>query len=211
MVIMRFTIAWFLLCFVSACSVGGLIGDKKQTVPPVDVSTFPPMRVVAYDITVPTSLSVSEDNAYKPIADIVWRGDPYGSRYPQVKAIFDAGVKKGISTVSGTVPVRLEIVVRRFHSQSERVRYSYGGKYEIEYDLTISASGVGQVLVPTYTVYIEADAPGGIAALAAEQSGRTEKIDNINLIAQSIYTQLTGKFPAVASAALTKDSPSVAQ
>ena len=179
------------LLLLAAC--GGATTNAGATRAPVDVTQMPAMQVASFTVTVPETLSVSEENTYDPSADIVWRGDPFGPRFPQVKAVTEAGVEAGIRNLTGNRPVILDIVVRRFHSQTEKVRYSFGGKYEIVYDLRVRDARTGEVIIPTYRVSAVADAPGGIEALAADQAGRTEKLDNINLIAGSIYTQLTGQ------------------
>ncbi len=178
------------LLLLAGCS-GGLISGGK-TVPPVDVTQLPPMRVELFSVVVPETLTVSEENSYKPKSDIVWRGDPYGPRYAQVKAIFEAGIRDGVKDLSGSVPVNLHIVVQRFHSQTQKVRYTFGGQYEIEYDLQVSDARSGAILIPAYRVYAIEDAPGGSDAIVADDEGRTEKADNIALIAASIRTQLTG-------------------
>lgn len=179
-----------LFLLLAGCS-GGIMGGPK-TVAPVDVTQLPSMRVASYAVVVPETLTVSEENSYRPNADIVWRGDPIGPRHPQVKAIFEEGVEKGTKDLDGSVPVALDIVVQQFHSQSEKVRYSFGGMYEIGYELTVRNATSGEIIIPTYRVYTEIDAPAGIEALAADQAGRTEKIDNIALIGNSVHTQLTG-------------------
>ncbi len=179
------------LIMLASCGDTPYLGGATK--PPVDVTKLPAMRVASFDVTVPETLTVSEDNSLDPSEDIVWRGDPFGPRYPQVKAVMETGIAAGIKGLEGDVPVRLDIVVQRFHSQTQKVRYSYGGKYEVEYDLTVLNAKTGDVIIPTYRVVAEIDAPGGVEALAADQQGRTEKIDNINLIAHSIYMQLTGQ------------------
>ena len=183
-------VAGMFLALLAGC--GGSPFANRTTNPPVDVTQLEPMRVVSFNVTVPETLEVSEDNSYDPSADIVWRGDPFGSRYPQVKAIFETGIAAGVGDLAGSQPVILDIVVTRFHSQSEKIRYSFGGKYEVGYELRVRDADSNAVIVPNYHVYTEIDAPGGVEALAADQAGRTEKLDNINLIARSIYMQLTG-------------------
>ncbi len=174
---------------LASCSGGPLGGTT--TVAPVDVSQLEPMRVASFTVTVPESLSVSEENSYDPRADIVWRADPPGSRYSQVQAVMEAGIRAGTDDLDGTLPVALNIVVQRFHSQTQKVRYSFGGDYEVHYDLEVRDARNGSVVIPAYRVYAVEDAPGGNAALAADLQGRTEKMDNIDLIARSIRTQLT--------------------
>ncbi len=181
---------------LAACSMGPFA--PPQTVAPVDVTQLAPMRVASVDVSVPETLTVSEDNSYDPKADIVWRGDPFGPRYPQVKAVVEAGIQAGTKDLDGNVPVDLVVVVQRFHSQTQKVRYSFGGKYEIYYDLEVRDARSGEVIIPSYTVYAIADAPGGDDALVADQEGRTEKDDNIALMADSIRAQLTGTVVAPA-------------
>lgn len=181
------------LSLVAACGDPTLLGGNTER--PLDVEALPPMKIASYTVSVPDTLTVSEANSYDPSADIVWRGDPFGPRLPQVQAVFETGIKQARSSIEGEIPVRLEVVVQRFHSQTQKTRYSYGGRYEIEYDLTVLNSTTGDVIIPRYRVYANSQAPGGIEALAAEQAGRTEKVDNINLIASSVFIQLTGRQP----------------
>ncbi len=193
---MRFTKtlgAVFALLLLAACGDDHFVSPKTE--PPVDVTQLPPMRVASFTVTVPETLSVSEDNTYDPSEKIVWRGDPFGPRHPQVKAVVETGIAAGIKDLNGKVPVILDIVVQRFHSQTEKIRYSFGGKYEVEYDLQVRDARSGAVIIPAYRVYAEVDAPGGADALAADHEGRTQKDDNIKLIAESIRTQLTGIAP----------------
>ena len=58
--------------------------------PEADAVPAPDFSVVDVRVIVPETLKVSEANTYKPRADIVWRGDPYGNRYEQVAAIMRA-------------------------------------------------------------------------------------------------------------------------
>ena len=190
MVRLKIVMASLMLVLLAACGESFTAGPTE---PPLDVTQLAPMRVSSFTVTVPPTLTVSEENTYDPKAEIVWRADPFGPRHPQVKAVMEAGVAAGIRPLTGDTPVVLDIVVRWFHSQTEKVRYSFGGKYELAYDLTVRDARSGDVIIPTYRVFAIVDAPGGIEALAADQAGRTEKIDNINLVAGSIYTQLTGR------------------
>jgi len=83
--------------------------------------------VTSTKIVVPSYLEVSEANTLYPVADIVWRGDPYGDRRGQVKAIFEAAVARVAPRLHGAEKVEADIVVRRFHSLTGHARLTVGG------------------------------------------------------------------------------------
>ena len=187
----------FILGFVLAlagCSVGGgaFVGGLKGNGSSVDVTQLPSMRVVGLDITVPRSLTVSEADSYKPVADIVWREDPFGDRYEQVKAIFEEGIGQGARSLQGDLPVVLHIELRRFHALTERTRYSIGGMHEIAFMLSVTNGRTGDVIIPPYLVRSSFVAYGGAKALAAERVGLTQKVRITRHLAALIRQELTG-------------------
>lgn len=133
-------------------------------------------RVTKVNVVVPETLTVSEANGIKPRADIVWREDAYGDRHAQVKAIMEAGLKRGAKALSGQRPVVLDVQVVRFHAQTERVRYSsLPSEHEIEFMLTVRDANTGEVLVPSHMVNATFHAYGGDEAVAADRAGITQK------------------------------------
>ena len=187
----------FILGFVLAlagCSVGGgaFVGGLKGNGSSVDVTQLPSMRVVGLDIKVPRSLTVSEADSYKPVADIVWREDPFGDRYEQVKAIFEEGIGQGARSLQGDLPVVLHIELRRFHAVTERTRYSIGGMHEIAFMLSVTNGRTGDVIIPPYLVRSSFVAYGGAKALAAERVGLTQKVRITRHLAALIRQELTG-------------------
>ncbi|MEE9388352.1 MAG: DUF6778 family protein [Paracoccaceae bacterium] len=193
------------LFLLTACSgnVTGLFGSQFSGLKnAVDVSELPPMRVVGMVIEVPETLVVSEDNSYKPIADIVWREDPFGNRYSQVKTIIENAVASGVSTMSGALPVVLHIQVTRFHALTQRTRNSIGGVHEIHFLLTVTNKRTGEVMVPTYLVDSSLPGFGGTKAIEAERIGLTQKIRISAHLSSRILQELTGVQPVALAPSL---------
>ncbi len=180
---------------LSACSPGGGGGLFNASAGPaktVDVTQLPSMRVVGVTITVPKTLTVSEADTYKPVADIVWRGDPYGDRYAQIKAIFEDGIGRGVRALQGDLPVVVHIEVRKFHALTERTRYSIGGTHAIDFLLSVTNGRTGEVIIPPYLVRSKLRGYGGEQALAAERIGLTQKVRITAHLAALIQQELTG-------------------
>ena len=135
---------------------------------------------------VPDDMTVSEANSYYPIADIVWRGDPLGNRSEQISSIFQTAIMSAGEGLTGCVPVTVDVTLVRFHSLTERTRYSVGGVHSIKFDLTIRSAATGGILEPTRRINGDFAALGGYAALAADNEGQTQKV--------RITTHLTNLF-----------------
>lgn len=145
------------------------------------------------DITVdvPQTLVVSEANRYFPHGDIVWRGDPPGDRHKQVAAIFEQGLKEGTADLEGEVPVLVGVEILRFHSLSEKTRYSFGGVHSIRFELSIRSAESGLLLEPKRMIQADLEGFGGDEALAAERAGQTQKVRITDHLATVIKKELT--------------------
>ncbi len=148
------------------------------------------MRVTKINVTVPRSLKVSEANSYYPNADIVWRGDPIGDRYAQVQSIYETAFARGTKGMSGTTPVTLDVQVVRFHSVTEKTRYSTGGVHNNIFLMTVRDARTGQPLAPTRKVEADLPAYGGNEAIEAERRGQTQKVRVTDYLASVIRTEL---------------------
>ena len=126
-------------------------------------------------VDVPERLVVSEENVYYPIADIVWRGDIEGNRRTQVGRIVDAGVLAGMRHLEGPRPVNVDVELLRFHSLTEKARYSMGGVHSIRYRLSVVDAETGEILFGPRRVVADLRAYGGQEAVEAELEGRTQK------------------------------------
>lgn len=141
---------------------------------------------------VPDDMTVSEANSYYPIADIVWRGDPLGNRSEQISAIFQTAIMSAGEGLTGSVPVTVDVTLVRFHSLTERTRYSVGGVHSIKFDLTIRSAATGEILEPTRRINGDFAALGGYAALAADNEGQTQKVRITTHLTNLFYSELTG-------------------
>ncbi|MGR3661036.1 MAG: DUF6778 family protein [Paracoccaceae bacterium] len=193
----KIIVALIALVVLSACSSGGFGGAAKmQGASVVDVSQLPSMRVVGVNISVPRSLKVSEENSIKPKADIVWHGDPYGDRYAQVHKVMEDGIGKGVAGIQGNLPVVVTIEMTRFHALTPRTRYGIGGVHEINFNMMVTNSRTGDVIIPWYPVDASFKGYKGDQAVEAENRGLTQKVRIENQLAAIIRQELTG-VPAV--------------
>jgi hypothetical protein len=154
-------------------------------------------NVVDLDVTVPRTLEVSEQNLYYPGSDIVWRGEPMGDRYEQVQAIFEDGMGRGVREIDGSRDVRVAIEVRRFHSLTEKARYTTGGVHSIRFIITVYDAGTGNPIEGPRLVAADLDAYGGDVALQAERAGQTQRVRVTDHLSRVIQQQLGD--PVVAS------------
>lgn len=160
---------------LSACSTF----DPATRSAPMEAMAFQPVEP-SFDVTelriqVPKDLRVSEANSYYPVADIVWRGDPIGDRHKQVLDIFATAMQRGTDPMDGVQDVAVDISVRRFHSLTEKARYTIGGVHSIRFRLTVRDAATGEVIIPERTINGDLAALGGRAAVAAEAQGITQK------------------------------------
>ena len=143
-------------------------------------ATAPAMKVESYEVRVPQALKVSEANSYYPSGDIVWRGEPMGDRHAQVKRIFEKSLERGAKGANGTVPVLVDIEVKRFHALTEKTRYTVGGRHEIKFVMNFLNPETRQPVAAPREIDATFKAYGGARAVAAERNGITQqvRIDN---------------------------------
>ncbi len=150
-------------------------------------------KVVQVTVNVPQTLRVSEANRYYPSGDIVWREDPIGDRHAQVKTIMEGALTQGTSLLDGDRPVILQVMVTRFHALTEKARYTIGGVHAIQFYMTVVDAETGETLVPTKFIKADFDGLGGMAAIAAEQRGVTQKVRITQQVANVIRLELSGQ------------------
>jgi len=186
MFINRLVIAAAITLGVSACSLED-IGSVGQ--PPIEVER----SYVLSDFTFGASdgITVSEEEGYYPVADIVWRGDPRGPRVEQIGAMFQTAFDRSQKNVRGAVPVVVDFELRRFHGVTNRSRYSVGGVYNIVFNLTVRDARSGEVIEPSRRVVANLDAPGGNEAVVLEESGQTEKVRVTDFLTTVLMDELS--------------------
>lgn len=146
-------------------------------------------------IAFPADLRISESNGFYPIADIVWRGDPIGDRRQQIGEMMQTAFQAGTADMDGDTPVVLDVTVRRFHSLTERTRYSVGGVHSIFFDLSIRDAETGTVIEGPRRIDASFPALGGQAAIRAENAGQTQKVRIIDHLTYLIGTELAPAEP----------------
>ena len=164
------------------------LGTAIQALP---AAAAPRYAVKGVTVRVPETLKVSEANLYYPIADIVWRGDPRGDRYAQVRTIFDTALARGTAAMASGTPVLVDVEVTRFHALTEKARYSMGGTYSMQFLLTVRDARTGAIIDGPREVVADTPAAGGERALAEEARGLTPKVVVTTRLAEVIATELT--------------------
>lgn len=127
-------------------------------------------------ISVPKALVVSEANSYYPNADIVWRGEGFGDRHQQIKAIFEASMTRGVQDMKGAQEIYVDVEVKRFHSLTQRARYTTGGTHSIKFVMTLRDTKTGAILRAPKLIKADLKAFGGNKATASERRGQTQKV-----------------------------------
>jgi hypothetical protein len=148
------------------------------------------IEVVDTRIVVPRSLKVSEANSYYPSGDIVWRGDAFGDRHAQLEAILADSMTQARTGHSGSVPAVVEIELVRFHSLTEKTRYSVGGVHSIRFNLTLRDPKTGEALAPTREIRADLKEYGGDRAMQAERQGLTQKVRVTRHLANVLRAEL---------------------
>lgn len=137
-------------------------------------------RLSAVNVTVPRDLTVSESNStYLPKADIVWQEEPAGDRYAQVGAIVREGVSAGARGLSGRTPVRLDVVVRKFHALnllSISGAPTGTGVENVYYDVTVVDARTGRVLLPSQRIMAELPGLTGSDYTKAAERGESQRM-----------------------------------
>lgn len=181
---------------LSACAENNQVSRNEplstQLLAQAPATTF---KVQDVRISVPDSLSVSEANIYYPTADIVWRGDVYGERHQQVEAIFEEAMTRGLKGLTGSRAIFVDIEVKRFHSLTERARYTVGGVHSISFMMTLRDVQTGAIIGKPQLVNADLKAYGGKRAVANEHRGLTQKVRILahlaGLIQQKVISQQT--------------------
>lgn len=186
-------------------------GEMAPTPRPVAHSTktatmqvVPSWSVEGVSVSVPQTLKVSEANLFKPMADIVWRGDPRGDRYQQVGAIMEAATRAATAPMKDGRSVIVAVELHRFHALTEKARYSapFGGQYEFEAVVTLRDPATGDLIGEPRMVARDFPAATGAKAIEEEAVGFTQKQAVTEAFAQMIRDELTRPvaLPALAEA-----------
>lgn len=150
--------------------------SRESTRPIRPDTILPKVNVVSWNVIVPRSLKTSESNAYYPMVDIIWHGDPPGDRYQQVAQIFRNALTWGMAPFDRGRKVNIQIEVKKFHALTPRARYTTGGVHTMRFYMTITDATTGAVIMPREKIDADLRALGGAAAVRAEDAGQGQKV-----------------------------------
>jgi hypothetical protein len=164
--------------------------------------------VAAVQVRVPPALTVSEANRFYPLADIVWRGEPPGNRHAQVEAIVREGIARATGDMTSGPRVLVEAEVTRFHSLTEKARYTTGGVHAVHLTLTVRDAATGAVIDGPRPLEADVKASGGAQAMLDDQLGITMRVVIVDRLAQVVRRALAAPVdPSVLAAAAAGPAP----
>lgn len=188
------TTALALMTLTAACGAGPQATRGLPFAEPGGAAALmaaPDYDVTAVEVGFAPGMRVSEANRYYPIADIVWRGDPYGDRFEQISTMAHSAMDPATQAFDGARPVVVDVTFTRFHSLTEKTRYSVGGTHSIHFDLTVRDAQTGAIIDGPRAVDASFPGLGGTAALAAEHRGETQKARVTARLSQVITQELS--------------------
>lgn len=153
-------------------------------------AVLPPLNVVRVKVTVPQKLTVSEANLFYPVADIVWRGEARGNRHAQVQRIFTESLDAATARMNSGRAVAVEAQVVRFHSVTEKTRYTVGGVHSLRYLLVVRDAKTGAVIDGPRAISADVPAAGGQKAFEEDQRGRTQRVVIVEALTRSFRQAL---------------------
>ncbi len=163
------TTALFLL---TACS-GKWAIDYGE---PISRSVSGNWRISQVRVTVPASLTVSEENTYTPNANIVWHGDPVGDRRAQVQAIVYDAARQAVAGMRGGQSAVLDITMEEFHGVTPiAMARAPAAVHNITFIAQVNSAGSGAPLTEPTKIYADLPALVGEAGFYAAQFGPSQK------------------------------------
>ena len=143
-----------------------------------------------FNFVAQSDLTISESETFYPQADIVWRGDPFGPRIPQIAAMFNEAAARNRGILDGAVPVDVDVTLVRFHGVTNKTRYTVGGVYNVIFDLTIRSAATDDVIEPTRRIVGNLKAPGGDRAARQDAAGQTQRVRVTDYLTSLLRAQL---------------------
>ncbi|SMH58044.1 DUF6778 family protein [Maritimibacter sp. HL-12] len=185
---------------LSACAGGDIVSrnalessgllSTKQVEGHAPVPLNPSYRVVDVKVEVPDVLTSSEQNGIKPRSDILWQEDPAGDRHAQVRALMTEALEEGVSDITGSRDVVLEVVMTRFHALTKRTRYSIGGEHEVWMFVAVRDARTGELLEPARRIGFD-HRVSAEQALENEAQGLNQRLEITALVKDMIRQELT--------------------
>lgn len=160
------------LMFATGCS-----REWSTEYAPLQPDVAKAWRLSDVRVSVPDTLTTSEDNTLAPDYDVVWHGEPQGDRRAQVAAIMSEGIRRGATGLRGSIPVVLEAQVSQFHAVTPAaVATAPSAVHDIRYTIQVVDARTGAVLSPPQAIKADLPAFVGAAAVAAAVEGETQNV-----------------------------------
>lgn len=170
--------------FVAGCGATWRV-DYPQALDPAETRNW---RVADVRVSVPETLTTSDEDSWTPDYDIVWHGDPPGDRRAQVAALMTTALRAGTADLRGKRPVVLAVTMQQFHAITPRVEkyLNFSGVHDIRFTLQVLDARGGTPL--TEAIPVQADSPAlvGRKAREARARGYTQKQEVIDDVARVI-------------------------
>ena len=144
---------------------------------PVSSEVSGDWRLAGVKVTVPRTLSVSEERSIAPNADIVWREDKPGDRYAQVEGLVRNAAQLGAKGLKGSRPVRVEILVSNFHAltfEAEALRADVG-VHNVDFTIRVVDARTGEILAGPDAIEAAMPAMTGGRMIEARVHGETQR------------------------------------
>ena len=143
----------------------------------VDAQVSKTWHVHNIRVTVPDSLTVSNNNTFAPNADIVWHGEPQGNRRAQVSAILREGISRGTRGLRGPRGVDISVSLRHFHAVTPAaVARAPGAVHNISYVAQVFDNATGKAVTEPEVISADLEAYVGDAAVIAAIQGQTQRV-----------------------------------
>lgn len=179
-----------LVGFLTACGIGKVF--RTDFAHPVDSSVSTGWRISKVEVTVPDSLTISEERTFEPQADIVWREDPPGDRRAQIKAILAKAATTATGDLAGQRAVVMDMTVTEFHAmtfEAEALNLDVG-VHNIVFVLRIRDAKTGEVLAGPDQIDASFPAKTGRVMAEARANGDSQKKQITTHVAQTIAAWL---------------------
>ncbi len=142
-------------------------------------------------VAVSSDLRASEANVFYPLADIVWRGEPAGNRHQQVRKIFFDALNSATGNMTTGPGVIVDVNVSRFHSVTEKTRYTVGGVHSLRFTMTVRDAVTGAIVEGPREVVADTPAVGGSRAVAEDNAGRTQRVVIVERLVEVFKRELS--------------------
>lgn len=141
-------------------------------------------RLRAVRVTIPETLTISNDNSYAPNADIVWHGDLGGDRREQVASILTEGLTRAAKPLRGPRGVVIAAQLEHFHAVTPAaVARAPAAVHNIAFLAQVVDDETGRILVGPERIQADLEAYVGAAAVSAAIQGQTQRVRIVDHIA----------------------------